>query len=399
MGWRWQGGWKRARGIGFIALFCGLILAPSIRQVWLGKTEGVTAENRRLADRPTVPRNWSELRHFFAAMDAWLNDHFGFRDDLIAWNNQIRFKVFGEVTSAQLTRGNNGFLYFNSHNAAHPLSMIHFLCGVQVSVEWRRDMTERLAKVLQAVDLQHPASTLLIVPTKPVVYPENLPYWLQAQCQKNVPPVPEVVANLMARGQARLTFPLNEMRHWKTFIEVYPKNNFHWHGAGARQVADYVAGMQLGLKKLLEIPRFPTMVDSDLQKFIPGVSLAFRVDEPDYAVAGVSRCVGVPCFPEFPAVAAKLIDISRYRSPVRVGHRLLIISDSFGNSVAGNFSEYFSEVWHLSINEIARLSADELLAFKDVAFRRYHPDRVLYVFHDGSIANGLVNLQRLLEKR
>lgn len=395
--WPWRAGWQRASGLGFIAVFFALVCAPSVRQIWPGKPDAGSIENRRLAAVPAAPRSWPALGPFFADTDAWLNDHFGLRQNLIAWNNRLRFALFREVTAPQLTLGANGFIYFNSHDAAYPLSMIRYLCGVGISDAWRRQTTARLVALLRTAAGQHPASTLLIVPTKSVLYPEYLPQWLQAQCVRGVPPVPAMVDRLDEETGIRLAYPYEEMKSWKASVEVYPKTNFHWHGEGARRVADYLAQTRLGVDRLVDLPRTEVTAQSDLQKFIPGVDLDIRVEEPDYAAAGITRCAGPACFPEFPAAAAKLGDVSRYRAVDQTGPRLLIVSDSFGAYVAGNFSAYFSEVWHLSVNEITQLSRDEALAVRDAAFHRFHPDQVLYVFHDFSVLTALVNVQGLLE--
>jgi hypothetical protein len=381
------GGWKAQARLGFIASFFGLLLMPAVSQ-WCGwEPTGALAENRRLADPPAWPRSWREVPGFFPKVDAWLNDHFGLRQTLVAWNNRLRFVLFKEVTSPQLTLGHEGFLYFNSHSAKEPLAMIRMLCGIGLSSEWVQQQAGRLAGLVRRVLAEHPASTLLVVPTKPVVYPEYLPDWLQAECQRSVPPVPAILARLTDQSELgqHIVFPLEPMKRLKASVELFPKANFHWEGEGPRRIAEHLAGTMMRLEKLVDLPRQPVDRPSDLQQFLPGVPLLIHVEEADYAAAGIEACRGGECFPELNGAAAKLADVSRYRHPGRTGPRLLIISDSFGAGIAGYFSEYFGEVWHLSSNNVTLLSPDEARQVRDTAFRDYAPDRVLYVFHDFAI--------------
>jgi len=105
----------------------------------------------------------------------------------------------------------------------------------------------------------------------------------------------------------------------------------------------------------------------------------------NYAAVGIDKCWGGGCFPELSGISDKLGDTTRYRHNKFSGPRLLIVSDSFGQGIAGYFSEYFGEVWHINTNNVPLLSVDEMQRLKAVAFKTYAPDRVLYIMNDFSI--------------
>ena len=126
---------------------------------------------------------------------------------------------------------------------------------------------------------------------------------------------------------------------------------------------------------------------SDLQHFVPGVDLWVDDLQPDYAAAGVHSCIGPSCFPELGKFAELLADVSRFQSDDGSGKKLLLISDSFGAAIAGWFSQYFTQVWHLNINYLINVSTDELdkTPLSKVIFLDYRPDCIVYLFHDGAV--------------
>lgn len=371
----------------FIFAFFGLLILPAAIHI-SGKWQDSSMENRVLASAPALPATLADVLKFPAAVDAYLNDHFGLRSKLVAWNNSLRYHLLGDINAVQLTAGKDGYIFFNSHAANTPLGMVHFLCGKNVTAQDRAGMVETASAFMQTALQTKADSYLLMVPTKPVVYAEKMPDWLQSQCQLYTPTLPGVIASLDQKpGLAgRVIYPLPEMLAFKAKTEVYPKNTFHWTGMGPQALAQWLS------EKYLKHPRLSTLSGqlhdrpSDIQQFLPGVTLSVATREPDYAKSGVTACAGVACFPEWKGVAASLGDVSRYRHEKKQGPRLLLISDSFGHGVAGFFSEYYAEVWHLSMNNINLLTEAERGSLKKLVFEDFAPDQVLYVFHDAAIS-------------
>ncbi|MFZ6734122.1 hypothetical protein ACO0LG_19490 [Undibacterium sp. Ji42W] len=353
-----------------------------------GKWQGSNTENRVLASAPVLPANMADVLKFPALADAYLNDHFGLRNNLVAWNNSLRYHLLGDVNAVQLTAGKDGFIFFNSHAANAPLSMVHFLCGKNVSVQDRAGMVETASRFMQTALQLKADSYLLMVPTKPVVYAEKMPDWVQRQCQLYTPTLPGVIARLNEEPAlaGRVIYPLPEMHALKARGEVYPKNTFHWTGMGPQPVAQWLSETYFKHPRLTSLTGKMHDVPSDIQQFLPGVTLNVPTRDVDYALAGIHACEGVACFPEWKGVAAALGDVSRFSRLKKQGPRLLLISDSFGHGIAGFFSEYYGEVWHLSMNSINLLPEAERARLKKIVFEDFAPDQVLYVFHDAAIS-------------
>lgn len=360
-------------------------------------------ENRVLANRPPLPQDATAWLAFPTQMDAYVNDHFGVRQSLIAWHNQARYLLLNEAASSQLSVGKNGFLFFNAHEAAHPRRMSDFLCGQFLRQAGGQAIVEELAQevraTMQQAMRQHARTSLAFVPTKPVLYPENLPAWMQEECAKGTPALPAFLQQLERIDQTNLStektvrqavsYPLAAMQAQKATQLLYPKPNFHWHGKGAQVFAQSIAEQDWKLKAKRSFQFVPETVASDMQSFMPGIALNIDILTPDYAAAGIEACLGGSCFPES-SMAAKLGDVSRYRAQnsstdnTERTKKLLIISDSFGQGGAGYFSAYFDEVWHLSINNTGALNAAERAQLQG-DLTRFAPDRVLYLFHDYSL--------------
>ena len=91
--------------------------------------------------------------------------------------------------------------------------MVHFLCGKDVTAQDRAGMVETASGFMQTALQTKADSYLLMVPTKPIVYAERMPDWLQSQCQLYTPTLPGVIASLDQKpGLAgRVIYPLSEM--------------------------------------------------------------------------------------------------------------------------------------------------------------------------------------------
>jgi hypothetical protein len=387
---------------GFLLIWFILLTVPMWMHMIRSDAQDVIQENRQLATLPSSIKDLNSAMRWAPQMDAYLKDHFGMRQTLIAWNNQIRYFGFGESASPQLTVGKEHMLFFNSHEAAHPNRMLNFLCGNDVSSDVVNDLATRVSDFLLRARQLHPNTTIGFVPTKPVLYTEYLPDWMRTKCQPVqhiLPAFLNTIAKLNLEEVKRtdlsgsIYYPWAAMQTRKSSLMLYPKEDFHWHGSGAQVFAQDLAESQWHLPALRQFKFYRETVTSDMQRFMPGVTLRPIIESPDYASAQIEACLGSHCFPEV-ASADKLSDVSRYRLDSQklsakvvnqaAGKKLLIISDSFGVGVAGYFSAYFDEVWHISINNSGQLSSQEQVDLQ-ASLGNYAPDNVLYLLHDYSL--------------
>jgi len=364
-----------------------LLSVPMLTHHWRSDPGVRASENREAAPPPGLPRNWPEALAWTTEVDAYVADHFGRRTAMVRAFNRARFQLFGETPSPQTVPGRHGRIFFSSHSAATPYSLIRFICGAGVT---DADLDRATADLGNFLDIARQATAtadvrLLVVPTAPTLYFDDLPSWLRDQC----PPV-NTMDRLLPRlpdGELRrrLFYPLPAMLAARARGEVIPLTNFHWEGLGAQTAAAAFAEEALGLPRRFTPPLRDVREPSDMAHMMPGIPTGNLVRLTDFAAAGIDYCQGAACFPELGSMAAVVYDLSRLRSPRGGDKKLLILSDSFGIGVAGWFAPYFGQVWHLSVSNLGRLSDEERRTLRQRIFDDYHPDEVLYLFHDGSV--------------
>ena len=96
---------------------------------------------------------------------------------------------------------------------------------------------------------------------------------------------------------------------------------------------------------------------------------------------------GLRAFRSSANLPERLNAVSRFQSDGGSGKKLLLLSDFFGAPIAGWFSQYFTEVWHLNISYLMNFSTNEVdrVTLSKAIFLDYAPDCIIYLFHDGAV--------------
>lgn len=379
----------------FVAAVTAFLVTPALVQIVLPHPI-VPSENRRFASWPAAPRSLAAALGLPSRIDAYVNDHFGLRYQMIAAHNRLQHRLFGEMPTRQVIEGHHGRLFLASHSASKPFELIRAVCGIGVD---EGEVVSAAAAAADFIGHLHevaPRAVLLIVPTSPIIYPEDLPDWIGRQCVAATPPALKVADRLPATARAAWSYPLTEEQRLKRSMPVFPRKDFHWLGTAPRAVVESLAEQRLGLIKRVDVPATVRPVASDLGQFLLGLWFGGHAALPDWRRAGIDACNGAKCFPELGQVAQILDDVSRYRAKASGNTRLLVLSDSFGLAAAGYFSQYAGTVWHFSLNNISRLSPAQREGFERFAFGQFHPDIVVAIFHDGALLGGLKRLNPIL---
>jgi hypothetical protein len=358
-------------------LVLSLLALPGLAQLTSSR-HASSSENRTLAPAPSWPDTWAELSGAPQRTDAWLRDHFAFRSYLVQANTRLRFALFHESPTRQTLFGHHDRLFLGGHDAAHPYALIREICGIGVSDTDIATAAQGIDRLLHAA----PPGTLFIsVPTAPALYTNDLPDWLARQCA-GTPTAERVVARL----GANVVYPIEALRSAMKQGSVIPRYNFHWSGRGARAAAAMIAEQVLGLPRAVEIPMIEHTADSDLARMVPGLTLRDTVTEPDTAAANIDYCFARPaCLPDLGDITTVVDDYSRTLSSRAGPRRLLLISDSYGSFIAPWFGAWFGEVRHISSNNFDRLSPEQMTRLHHSLFTDYHPDQVIFLYHDGAI--------------
>ena len=90
-------------------VFLALLVLPFVGWLAGANDTDALAERRRLAERPSLPRDAAALRAFPAHFEAWWDDHFGFRSTLIRRSTEIAGRV--QRRQAEMGVGHDGWLF------------------------------------------------------------------------------------------------------------------------------------------------------------------------------------------------------------------------------------------------------------------------------------------------
>jgi hypothetical protein len=379
---------KKGLRIAFILLCFSLIALPLLVHMLKIEKNATAVENRVLAEYPGKPKSKQDWLQFTARFDRYLDDHFGMRQTLVQWNQRWRYAILKEAVSPQITVGKDGYLFFNAHEAHHPLRMLEFICGKNISDQQAQELAQEVNSFAQFARQTNSSTTIAFVPSKPALYGEYLPSWWQQECARYQPTLLRVMSTLQQQnGKPQVVYPLNEMRAAKQFEQLYPLHDFHWQGKGAQRYAQIIAEQVWGRKANTELPFVTERSPSDMQSFMPGVDLAQNLQKPDWDKSAFAYCEGPHCFTEL-AHATILGDVTRMQRRQTAsgqGQRLLLITDSFGHGVAPYFAPYFDEVWHVSSNNTGALNAEQKQQLKQ-SLEKFAPSQTLYLFHDFALS-------------
>lgn len=348
-----------------------------------------TIEQRELAKAPATPRSLSALLAWPAQAEAWTNDHFGWRPQMVTGFSRLRHALFDRFPTQQVVAGREGRLFLLSHNERGERYTLLVACG------WQFDRFERVLNDLNR--FEHTFRTrgipakLLVVPSGPVVYSEELPRWAAKRCRPESVPMTRLLASPQLRPEARalIYHPLTEMRARREQITFFPKNYFHWAGAGAAAVAG-MTERHFWWRDEHFAPPIPLVTKeqpSEIRFMFPGINPVSMVADQDYTGTTITPCYGAACFPEAiqPAMQ-KLGVVGRYlNSAPKLGPRLVVLTDSFGYSGGPVFSRYHREVVFVSTNLLERLDDKERQQLRDLLFVPGSDDEVLFLYHDATV--------------
>jgi hypothetical protein len=335
--------------VGFLVVI-GLPLAANI----VGKDGGdQEAENRDLAKFPTFEGTWDSIVSWPNGLDAWFQDHFGFRSTLVRWYGESRYYGLHVSPSAQVVRGNEGWLYYADDAGLDDYTNENPLPAGEIE-NWRQT-------ILRARDWCRAhgiAYVFTIPPDKPVIYPE---YYDNTVLQLS--PVSRADQVFTATLDTGVVIDTRQsLLAGKSRERLFHKTDTHWNDRGAflayQQIIDAVhrqlpavppahdrslfnaTSRMLSGRDLAAIIGLKRVMSEEDLLLVPKKPHAYVVVEPrgSYATAGEGRIVT-----EIPGSSLP---------------RAVIFRDSFTSLLAPYLSEHFSRAVYLWQNNF---DADDVL--------------------------------------
>ncbi len=239
-----------------VGLFILLMVLPGIGQI-AGIGCNVKAFEMRephvLPGWPQTAANWVAWPGKF---EAWLKDHFGFRNPLVLANNAIRVRLLKTSTSSSVVLGRHGWLFYTGERSIEqargldrftPEELDRWIDVMEARQRW---LAERGIPML-----------VVAVPNKERVYREELPDWIgQSHGESRL----DQLSLRLRERQSRLDFMdlTPGLLAAKATRQVFLKADTHWTIEGAFTVA-YPAIMGWIQAKF---PPFVPLMESNMKR-------------------------------------------------------------------------------------------------------------------------------------
>lgn len=194
----------------FSIIFCVLIAFP-LFQTFVGVfPEAKIEEKRELAEFTEI----SLSERGMEALTAYFNDHFGLRNYLIRWNNQVDLKLFKISPNPQVIIGNDDWYYYQPSYESNT---------VVVNGEEALVMAKKVKNFQDKVVGDGKKFVFVLAPNKESIYPEFLREKLVGQNNY------EVIVGALEQAGVNSFDALGVLSEAKAGGGlVYSKNDTHW---------------------------------------------------------------------------------------------------------------------------------------------------------------------------
>lgn len=163
-------GVQRVRALASVGLFLAAIVLPTLDTLVGIAPEARVIEKRALSALPSAPTNREQLRAFPTAFQAWFDDHFGLRANLIRAHNRLKAEVLGQAPSDNLVIGADRRLFYagqgalDLYRAFDPFETDELAAWLAYFEQQRDWLADRGVRFL-----------IVIAPDKSSIHPEELP--------------------------------------------------------------------------------------------------------------------------------------------------------------------------------------------------------------------------------
>ena len=293
--------------------------------------EGATAEKRLLADAPDIFQEDGTLnREFSSQAIAYVSDHFGFREDLVALDSRLKADLLHVSAEPKVIIGNEGWLYYTptaddliGNPTVSPLGLQNILYNLELSRSYAEGHGAKFV--------------IAVVPNKNSIYPQYMPYnyanYGTVGNYGNLLNAMEKYSPTLLDNWCDLRGVLREQAEGSTF-PIYHKQDTHWNNIGAltgyRAIMDKTGTDYKTYEEATFSPEQTWEGDLEMMLF-PGTDVRdtqYQTDIPyDFEYLGRYRSSD---------------DLNIHTECASGTGSLLMFRDSFGAAVIPYFSENFA---------------------------------------------------------
>jgi hypothetical protein len=336
----------RLRNVALAMVFMILLWLPTLDTFFHFDQTPAFIEKRLPAQFPRFKPGLAGLKEYIVGLEAYFNDHFGCRNQLISWHLTWTHDVFRNSGSPDVLVGKDGWLYWAGGKMAdHYRGIIQLtpqdLENWKILVERRRDKLAR-----EGIEY-----IFVVAPDKQSIYPEYLPDWLIKVRPETK--LDQFLAYMRAHSTVKVLDLRPALREAKKTFPPYLKADTHWNFFGGFVASEEIIealSKQSHKLKALSLDSFEL---TSVPK--PGGDLAMLLG------ANITEQNAIFLKPKtnLPSLAinANPVEKIAYRGPVftknpRAHDNAVVFHDSFGSAFEPFMGYHFREVVFIPRNEL-----------------------------------------------
>ncbi len=331
-------------------LFVGMLFLPSVSLLFSEQDDVSLTEKRRLAKLPELNFSYKSIMNYPKEFGEFFEDHFGFRNHIIALHNYIYCKLFRVSPTKLVVAGKNGWYFLNMDGAVSD-----YLGRIRYGERTLNQVKNLLIDRKEWLDSIGGKYLFLPVPNKEMVYEEFLPDILQKNKGKSK--YDQIISFLDKSKEFSDYIDVKKlMLEHKDGQNIYHKTDSHWNNLGA-----FVLYCEIIRRLQLWFPDIVRLQETAVQKWIPGgsgdltdlMNVAGKITEfvPELPVI-------LKCSPVEEHTMEEIRDLPEYRNlsqhriPVKTGcttgkYKAVVFHDSFGNALKPYLTQHFKEVIYI----------------------------------------------------
>lgn len=210
-----------------IVMFFIIIFIPCVPMILGEKTLISVVEKRSLAEFPSVPERYSQVQDFFAEMEQYLNDHFGFREWMIyRYQREVRKRFDQASNVTEVIKGVDNWYFFTGNDMLEDFTGRNLLSDDDLN-EWVQSYRDK-KKWLEDKGIGY---LFVVAPNKMSIYSKFVGApWVDNQGMGRLTQIKKQLSGDDNSTLLDLTPSLLKMNHLDT---LYFKSDTHWTSYGA----------------------------------------------------------------------------------------------------------------------------------------------------------------------
>jgi alginate O-acetyltransferase complex protein AlgJ len=259
----------------WLPLVAALLFAPLIVQLCSDTNTLAPDENRALAPLPQFPRSLKDLKGWPGRFDAYLRDHFGFRDAIIRAHTWITQITQSQQGNSLVLLANDGWMFYRGeHMLEQSAGQIMRRASLEHTVDILADMNNLLAARGSKLIVASP-------PNSATIYFDKIDGWPR---HPNEGTEYDVQMGLLTRRNIMAVDLRPVLQAERARGETYLQHDTHWNARGAITAFNAIAAKS-GLREwridpLIALGPDTRLTGGDLARMLGIANYASELDRP-----------------------------------------------------------------------------------------------------------------------